>query len=254
MPHRIPGASGWEIDLGRDTISWSERSARLIGLKAPGPGIPMTEFLSVVHPDDRTHVSRGVNHGIERGRMRARFRVVLPEGTTRWVIANGILAVDAADRDARRIVGWFEKRSGRRAVERTMKTSSYRMALAAAAADVGFWRIDLATQRRWLSPFALGMFGMGPREKQTIEMFYEAVQPEDRERVRAARASVIAERGRLDDVFRVVRRDGATRWLHSIAVVMRDEHTGHDQMIGVTADVTSRFLAHQEILEQQRQL
>ncbi len=254
MPHLIPRASGWEIDLAHETISWSDRATRLIGLETPAPGIPLTQFLEAIHPADRARVRRAVNRGIERGRMRVRFRVVLSSGAIRQIVANGILTVDATDRDARRIVGWFEPRTGRRRVERSMRTSAQRMALAAAAADVGFWRIDLVTQKRWLSPFALGIFGLGPHDTQTAEMFYAAVHPEDRERVRATRARVTAERSRLDDVFRVIRLDGMTRWLHSIAVVLRDEHTGHDYMIGVTADVTDRVLAQQELMAQQRQL
>jgi len=253
MPHLIPHASGWEIDVRRDTIVWSARAARLIGIEAAAPGIPLTQFIEAIHPADRARVRRGVNRGLERGRMRIRFRVVLPGGTTRWVVANGILVADALDHGAARLAGWLERPGGRR-VKRSMRTSAQRMALAAAAADVGFWRIDLVTQQRWLSPFALGIFGLGPHETQTAEMFYAAVHPEDRERVQAMRARVAAERGRLDDVFRVARPDGVILWLHSIAVVLRNDATSHDYMIGVTADVTNRVVAQEDLLAQQRQM
>lgn len=186
--------------------------------------------------------------------MRTSFRVALQGGTTRWVVANGILVVDPRDRDAKRLVGWFELRSRRRRIERILSTSAHRMALAAAAADLGFWRIDLATQRRWLSPFALALFGLDAHETLSTEMFYEAVHPEDRERVRANRARVVAERGRLDDVFRIVDRHGRMRVVHSVAAVLPDELTGRDQLIGVTADVTNRVHTEEELLERQHQL
>jgi PAS domain S-box-containing protein len=184
--------------------------------------------------------------------MRTTFRVVLPGGTTRRVVANGILTTD--DCASMRIVGWFERPASRHHVQRSVRTSAQRMALAAAAADVGFWRADLVTQTRWGSPFAMRIFGLEPHETMTNEALYAAVHPEDRERVRIARTRAIAERGRFDAAFRVVGHDGVTRWVHSIAVVVRDPRTGHDQLIGVVADVTTRFLAQQELLEQQRQL
>jgi PAS domain S-box-containing protein len=128
------------------------------------------------------------------------------------------------------------------------------MALAAAAADVGFWRADLVTQTRWGSPFALRIFGVKPNQTLTNESLYGAVHPEDRERVVGARTRAIAERGRFDAAFRVIDPDGSIRWVHSIALVIRDPHTDHDQLIGVVADVTARYVAQQELLDQQRQL
>src|SRR5690348_14811798 len=102
MPSSISRASGWEIDLARETISWFARSAHLIvGLEACWPGIPLQHFLAVVHPIDRPRVSRGV----ERGRMRIRFRVVLTGGTTRLVVANGVLARNPTGEGSNRIVG-----------------------------------------------------------------------------------------------------------------------------------------------------
>ncbi len=254
MPHSIAQAMGWEIDIERGTIAWSARSARLIGLKTPKPGIPLPQFYSTVHPADRRRVRRGVTRGIQHGRMRTSFRVVLPSGTIRRVAANGIMATDATNRGARRMVGWFEPRTAQREVERSARSRADRMALAAAAADVGFWRVDLVTRKRWMSAFALEIFGLGPHEMLSVNAFYAAVHPEDRERVRRSRTRLLAERRRFDEAYRVVRRDGTTRWVYSIALVLHDERTDHDHAVGVVADITTRFLAQQELLEQQRQL
>lgn len=255
MPHTIPRASGWEIDVARDTICWSARSARLLGCEASArPGLPLPDFYSVVHPPDRARVMRGVTRGIERGRMHIEFRITLPGGRLRRLVANGLVVTDAENTGAVRMVGWFERRSVRRGSGRSMEARDHQMALAASAAGVGFWRVDLVTKTRWLSPFALALFGLGPNDAQTAEMFYEAVHPDDRERVRTLRAALMTTRGPLDDIFRIVQPAKAMRWLHSVAVVVRDDHTGHDHLIGATADVTDRVVAQQTLVEQQHQL
>jgi PAS domain S-box-containing protein len=254
MSHSSAWSRSWEIDVGRETITWSPQTARLIGFETPPAGIPLPLFYTAVHSADRRRLMRSVARGIERGGMQLTFRVVRPRGTMCRVVAHGIMLTEATTHSATRMIGWFDTRTGRRRVDPSVRTSAHRMALAAIAADVGFWRLDLVTQRRWISPFAAGIFGIDAHERLTNDAFYAAVHPNDRERVRAARARVIADRSQFDETFRIIRRDGATRWVHSIAVVLRDPRSGHDQLVGVVADVTTRFLAQQELLDQRRQL
>jgi PAS domain S-box-containing protein len=163
-----------------------------------------------------------------------------------------MLHAESEDEETSRMVGLFEDRTARRRADRMARITAHRMALA--ATDVGFWRLDLVTLKRWVSPFTAGVFGLGLDERLTTDMFYTSVHPEDRDRVRAARDRAQADRGRFDEMFRIIGRDGVTRWVHSVAVVVRDTRTGHDHMVGVLADVTTQFLAQQELLEQRRQL
>lgn len=63
------------------------------------------------------------------------------------------------------------------------------------------------------------------------------IHPDDRERVVAAFARD-AETGRYDAEYRIVRADGAVRWIHDRAVPIRDEHGTVYRVAGISADVT----------------
>jgi PAS domain S-box-containing protein len=244
----------WEIDAVGGTMVWSAHAARLIGFETPSAGVPLARFYDAVHPDDRRRLERGIARGMKRGRMRIAFRFVRPDGAICRVVARGIVIGDGAEHDAMRMIGRFDSRSAARHDDRSAIANHHRIALAATAADVGFWRLDLVTHRRWISPFTAALFGLGPHEKLTTDMFYAAVHPEDRDRVRASRDRVSGDRSQFDEMFRIIRPDGATRWVHSVGVLLRDARTGHDHLVGVLADVTARVLEQQELQEQRRQL
>ena len=53
--------------------------------------------------------------------------------------------------------------------------------------------------------------------------------------------------GTYDEVFRVVRPDGAVRWLHDRAFPVRDESGKAYRIAGIAEDVTERKLAEQQL-------
>jgi PAS domain-containing protein len=50
---RLAGLGYWEIDVAGDRVSWSEESARILGLPATERSRSWDDFLKVVYPDDR---------------------------------------------------------------------------------------------------------------------------------------------------------------------------------------------------------
>jgi PAS domain S-box-containing protein len=81
------GSWEWERDTG--TMSASDELRRLLGL--PRDWTPSYEgFLSVVHPGDRDTIEGILSTAIETGgRFAVDFRVVLPDGSIRWLSGRG---------------------------------------------------------------------------------------------------------------------------------------------------------------------
>jgi PAS domain S-box-containing protein len=125
------------------------------------------------------------------------------------------------------------------------------LAAALRAAGIGVWAWDLATDLvRW-SPEVESLYDVPTGSfRGTFEAFIEAVHEEDRALVGATVERALAERS--DDFsveHRVVRRDGAVRWLacHGRVLVGADgEVTG---MTGAAVDVTRRKEAEREATE-----
>ena len=101
----VGGVGVWTYDAGTDAFSYDAAIADLYGLDpARGPaGIPRTEFLGNVHPDDRAALSATMAGGMKRsGDLELEYRLRHPDGSVRWVLSRGHTYHDEDGRPLRR--------------------------------------------------------------------------------------------------------------------------------------------------------
>ncbi|HEX8912011.1 MAG TPA: ATP-binding protein, partial [Humisphaera sp.] len=94
----------WDWDVLEDRITWSEDLVRRQGGGGGGGDAPRTvaAFSALVHPDDRDRVALDVNRAlVQGGRYRSEFRMLCPDGRTRWVLAMAETTRDADGRVVR---------------------------------------------------------------------------------------------------------------------------------------------------------
>jgi PAS domain S-box-containing protein len=75
--------------------------------------------------------------------------------------------------------------------------------------------------------------------------FLDAVHPEDRERVAAAMAGQ-RQTGGYEEEYRIVRPDGATRWIWARSYPIRDRHGQVMRFAGIAEDITERKSLEQD--------
>lgn len=118
-----------------------------------------------------------------------------------------------------------------------------------------FWVYGIAEQRvLYVSPAYEEIWG---RPAQSLleqpREWIEAVHPDDRPRVRAAHVEKLAS-GVLDEEYRIIRPDGAVRWIWDRGFPIRDA-AGHIYRIaGLAEDTTARKLAEDQLRRQQVEL
>jgi PAS domain S-box-containing protein len=79
----------WQWDAKLDTLDFAPRTNDIFGIPQDRR-ITFTEFLNIVHPDDRDHVAEQVNRSVEqRAPYEIEYRVRKPSGAIRWVSARG---------------------------------------------------------------------------------------------------------------------------------------------------------------------
>ena len=84
----------WMWSIPRQQVWGSERWLRLFGF-APDAVVSFEMVMQRIHPDDRERVEREVRHALEdRSDYMADYRVILPDGTQRWVVARGRMHSD----------------------------------------------------------------------------------------------------------------------------------------------------------------
>ncbi len=94
----------WDWDVSKDLVYADERFAKLYGVdpEVAKRGTTIQEFFRNIHPDDFPRTSQlidAVMHG--KADFSAEYRVVLKDGSVRWVSALGRCSYDEAGRPTR---------------------------------------------------------------------------------------------------------------------------------------------------------
>lgn len=88
----------WEWDLRADVLHWYDSVEALVGPSGPH-GRAFDEAMELVHPEDRERVEACFREAAAgSGDLRCTYRVVAPDGRTRWFETSGRLMRDAAGR------------------------------------------------------------------------------------------------------------------------------------------------------------
>lgn len=121
-----------------------------------------------------------------------------------------------------------------------------RLALAVEATDLGIWEWDVETGAVEWSARQKAIWGLPPDVEITYDMWRESIHPDDREAVlgRIGRTLDPASGGDQRLTHRIVRPDGALRWIASHGRMIYHEDTGRPlRMIGTVSDITDREAA-----------
>jgi PAS domain S-box-containing protein len=93
------GVGTWDWDVQPNRVTADVRFARLYGVD-PGKaaqGAPIEAFFGSIHPDDDVRVKTAVARAIEKGdRFVEEYRLLQPDGSVRWVTAQGRCGYDQA--------------------------------------------------------------------------------------------------------------------------------------------------------------
>jgi PAS domain S-box-containing protein len=91
----------WDWDVVGDRVTADERFAYLYGVdpRQAANGAPIGQFLANVQPDDLTRLQLEIAQALRTGEAFAsEYRLLQPDGTLRWVLAQGQAALDGAGR------------------------------------------------------------------------------------------------------------------------------------------------------------
>jgi two-component system cell cycle sensor histidine kinase/response regulator CckA len=110
---------------------------------------------------------------------------------------------------------------------------------AQALANLASWAFEMDTRIVVWSREARRIFGLGPEPPTGVDAFYEMIHPDDRDRVRQhVQAAVYGGDSGYEVDHRIVRPDGAVRWVLGRARITRDAHGRPVRVLGVIQDVT----------------
>jgi PAS domain S-box-containing protein len=124
--------------------------------------------------------------------------------------------------------------------EQALRENEEQIRLAADAAGAGLWRLNLATDRFWLTRKTRELFEFTADEAVTFDRFLGVVHPEDRELIRQTVQTMVQAKRESQVEYRIVRSDGSERWMLSMGRVHCGKSGQPETLTGISVDITSR--------------
>lgn len=139
--------------------------------------------------------------------------------------------------------------TARKQVERALKESQERFALAVQGASDGIWDWNLITDETYFSPRWKSMLGYEEHEiENTFLGWRELLHPEDQARALEAIQNYLSGHTTTYELeHRLRHKDGTYRWILARGVVQRDAQGKPLRMAGSHVDLTSRKLAEDRL-------
>jgi PAS domain S-box-containing protein len=92
----------WDYDIATGRVTWSGKLEVIHGLAHGTFGGTFQDYLSDIHPDDYQRVIETLNRTLCEGvEHKVEYRIVLPDGSVRWVEGKGTVVRDQAGKPVR---------------------------------------------------------------------------------------------------------------------------------------------------------
>jgi PAS domain S-box-containing protein len=246
----------WDWDVPSGRVQFGGRWASMLGYQLDELEPHVRAWEHLVHPDDLARVTGTLRDHLE---WRTEFyecehRLGHKDGSWRWILARGrVVARDDRGKPLR-VVGTHADVSDQRHAEAALRESETRVRLAAEAAGIGFWAVDVERRTCVLDEIAAGFVRVAPGVAIPLDEVAAAVHPDDYAQMQTAMGDAAASGERYEMEFRVLEPDGGVRWIAALGNSVQEQDTPR-RLAGVNWDVTDRKRAEQErerLLESER--
>jgi PAS domain S-box-containing protein len=195
------------------------------------------------HAEDRAGVDAAlVAASVSRAPLTIEYRVVLADGTEKWLQQTSVASGDDDTGEQLRI-GVITDISERKRAELALQANGELWKRALESTGDGVWDWHVQEGREVLSSACRALYGFAPDElPDTPDALDARTHPDDRPGMRLAREAHFAGRAPFYvNEHRVQCKDGSWKWILSRGMVLARDDAGRPlRMIGTHTDITGR--------------
>jgi len=245
---KATGLGFWLWNIPGDEIWGSERWLVLFGF-TPGTPVTFEKVIQRIHPIDRQRVEAGVGRGLaDRSDYLEDFRVLLPDGTERWIAARGRVYRDSHGKPAR-MVGTAIDITLRKRTELALAESELRYRTLFETAPEGILLIGTDGHVHAANPAQARLYGY--ESPQQLEGLYAPLFVAEKDRERAAEIMKECLSGEEPPVrqYTAARRDGSEFIVEVTSAIIRGPHQRVEGYLCLTRDITESKQAEAAVRE-----
>lgn len=116
--------------------------------------------------------------------------------------------------------------------------------LAINASQLGVFEVDLTTDEVNVSPRLNEIFGL--ENSSARKSYVDIIHPEDLQKRKKAYVAAY-KTGKLEYEGRIIRPDGAVRWMRTLGTILLNENLEPQKLVGVTQDITEQKQFEEEL-------
>lgn len=248
LAQRAAGVGIFEWDMTSDVAQVTPEWRRMYGLASDGATLTRAEWMRALHPLDRERAAaKGLSAALSGAPYEDDVRVLLPDGSVRWIRTGGKTLFDAGRRPVRFIGTAFDI-TDIKSAEMALRENEARLRVALSSAALATWDWDMASDRlSWSAELAARQEISPQQAPATIAELIQLIHPQDRVRVRVQFEQCRRGAGRFECEYRMLRAGGGERWVRGMAGLMHDADGRAQRLIGVELDITATVLAAEEL-------
>lgn len=252
---RIARLGQWEMDLTVNHLTWSDMIYEIFEIDKVNFGADFEAFMNVVHPDDRKAVEQAYSDSIrDHQPYDIEHRLLMKDGRVKWVNEICRNEYDCSG-VALRSIGIVQDITARKQAELELIERDRLLQESQETAHVGSYIINLETgENRWTKE-TYRIFDMDDSEPvPSVKAYEELLHPDDVAPLNEMFGESVTTGKQFNLVYRIKRRDGQFRYVHSIGNIERNSSGNVYQMVGTFQDVTETKQAEAELLKRQNLL
>ena len=243
----------WDYSVKDNSLIWDDQMYEIYGITKDSFAGAYEAWVSALHPDDSKANTDLFSKALQDSKITfaPEFRIVLPDGTIRYIKANSKVIRDERGK-ALQIIGVNFDITNLKDAEKALQKSEEQFRVIFEKANCGIAYGDSSGKLILCNGYFANMVGYSKSEIESMS-FAELTHPDDVAIELPLFENITSNKSngyRLQK--RYIRKDGEIIWVDLATSVIRDENGKPINYLGAAIDITKEKLLEDEIAEKER--